>query len=113
MELDIEVGLKLKKLREESKISSIREAARRIGIDHSYLTKIEKGKIPSLHKLKLICDFYGVPVSSLFGDEIETPAPLKEIGVEWIAFAKGMEKRKFTPEEIEKMVEVVQAFKKL
>jgi transcriptional regulator with XRE-family HTH domain len=82
-------------------------------MDHSYLARIEKGKIPSLEMLKQICDTYGVPIHSLFGEKVETPSILKEVGVEWITFAKGMEEKKLTPEEIEKMVEVVRALKNL
>lgn len=111
-ELDIEIGEKLKTIRERLDLS-IREAARRINMDHSYLAKIEKGKIPSLEKLKQICDTYGIPIQSLFGKEVKTPNKLKDIGVEWIAFVEGMKEREFTPEEVEKMVRVVDAFKKL
>lgn len=111
-DLDIEIGLKLKKLREDLGLSQ-REVARRINIDHSYIAKIEKGKMPSLEKLKLLCGVYGIPIQSLFGDEIEIPDTLQKLGVEWAVFAKNMKKKKLTPEEVEKMVEIVRALKNL
>lgn len=111
-QLDLEVGLKLKKLREEMGLT-LREAGKRIGIDHSYISKIEKGKMPSLEKLKKLCSLYGVSVSSLFGEEVEMPEELKKLGVDWIRTAQNMSEKGLTPEEVEKMVEIVRALKNL
>lgn len=108
--LDREIGEKLRKLRNDR---PMREVAEQIGIDHSYIGKIEKGKIPSLNTLRKLCDFYGVTVSSLFGDELVVPDELKEIGVEWISFAKEMEKKELTPEEIKAVIDAFKAIKKL
>jgi transcriptional regulator with XRE-family HTH domain len=111
-ELDIEIGLKLKKLREQLELSQ-REVARRIDVNHSYIAKIEKGQMPSLEKLKRLCSLYGVSVQSLFGDEVDVPDILKELGVEWAAHAKKMKEKKLTPEEVEKMVEIIRTLKNL
>jgi transcriptional regulator with XRE-family HTH domain len=111
-ELDIEIGLKLKKLREDLGISQ-REVARRIDMDNSYLAKIEKGKMPSLEKLKKICALYGITIQSLFGEEIEVPNILKELGVGWITHAKKMKEKNLTPEDVEKMVEVIRSLKNI
>lgn len=111
-QLDLEVGLKLKKLREELGLT-LREVGKRIGIDHSYIAKIEKGKMPSLEKLKKLCALYGVSVSSLFGEEIELPEELRGLGIDWIRHARSMDKKGLTPEEVEKMVDIVRALKNL
>lgn len=111
-ELDKEIGLKLKKLREDLGLS-LREVASRIDIDHSYISKIEKGKMPSLEKLKRLCDLYGVSVQSLFGEETEVPSVLKELGVEWITHIQNMKGKKLTPEQVEKMVEIVTSINNL
>jgi transcriptional regulator with XRE-family HTH domain len=111
-QLDLEVGLKLKKLREEMGLT-LREVGKRIEIDHSYIAKIEKGKMPSLEKLKKLCSLYGVTVSSLFGEEVGMPEELKELGVDWIRTARNMSEKGLTPEEVEKMVEIVRALKNL
>lgn len=111
-ELDIEVGLKLKKLREELGLS-LREVAKRIDVDHSYIGKIEKGKMPSLEKLKKLCHLYGISVSSLFGEETVVPTVLKDLGIEWITHAENMKKKALTPQQIEQMVEVVRSINKL
>lgn len=105
-ELDIEIGLKLKGLREELNLSQ-REVARRINLDNSYIAKIEKGKMPSLETLKKICNFYGISIQSLFGDKVEVPNGLKKLGVEWIAFAESMKDKNLTPEQVKKMVEII------
>jgi transcriptional regulator with XRE-family HTH domain len=110
--LDQEIGEKLKKLREKKSLS-MREVAKRIDIDHSYIGKIEKGKIPSLNTLRKLCDIYGVTISSLFGDEVIVPVELKEIGVEWISFAEEMENKELTPDEIKAVLEAFKTIKKL
>lgn len=111
-ELDVEIGLKLKKIRNELGLS-LREVASRIEIDHSYIAKIEKGKMPSLEKLRKLCQLYGITVQSLFGEEVAVPDVLKELGVEWAAHVKKMKNRQLTPDEVEKMVEIVIALKDL
>lgn len=111
-ELDLEIGLKLRKMREDLKLST-REVARRIGVDHSYISKIEGGKMPSLEKLKKLCGLYGISIQSLFGEEVEVPNEMRELGVEWIAFAKDMKEKKLSPDEIVKMVDVIKALKNL
>jgi transcriptional regulator with XRE-family HTH domain len=110
--LDQEIGEKLKNIRNKKNLS-MREVGERIGIDHSYIGKIEKGKIPSLNTLRKLCEFYGITVSSLFGDEVPVPDELKDIGVEWITFAKEMENKELTPDEIKAVVEAFKAIKKL
>lgn len=110
MKLDVQIGNKLQELRGDL---SVREAARRIGIDHSYLSKIEKGKVPSLEMLKKICDFYGISVGSLFGDEVEVPNELEKLGVKWAAFSQDMEKQNLSPDDVKKMVEVIKSLKSL
>lgn len=109
--LDVEIGEKLKHLREQLGLS-MRDVSERIGIDHSYVGKIEKGKIPSLDKLKKLCSLYGVSVSSLFGDEVEIPRELREIGVEWITFAQDMKKKKLSPDEIKGIIEALKTINK-
>lgn len=111
-ELDKQIGEKLKKIREQKNLT-MRDVAEKIGIDHSYVSKIEKGKIPSLDKLKKLCALYGINVSSLFGDEINTPDELGQLGVKWITFAKEMEERDLTPEEIKQIITALKLVNKL
>ncbi len=112
MELDKQIGDKLREFREKKRFT-MREVAEMIKIDYSYISKIEKGKIPSLDKLNKLCDLYGISVASLFGEEVETPKELNEIGVGWISFAKEMEKKNVTPEEIKNIMEALKLMKKL
>jgi transcriptional regulator with XRE-family HTH domain len=111
--LDKQIGEKLKALREK-KGYTMREVAELAEMDHTYISKIEKGKIPSLEKLKRLCSLYGVPVSYLFGDgEFEVPNEVKDKGVKWISFIDEMERREMEPDEIERLLDLLKILKKL
>jgi transcriptional regulator with XRE-family HTH domain len=110
--LDQKIGEKLRKLRDQKSLT-MRQVSELINIDYSYISKIENGKIPSLEKLHKLCNLYGISVSSLFGDEIEIPQDLKDIGVKWITFNQEMEKRKLTPEEIKNILDALKIVNKL
>ncbi|CDQ39496.1 helix-turn-helix domain-containing protein [Virgibacillus salexigens] len=103
MELDKEIGEKLKKIRKEKTGMSTREAGRRIGVSNSYVSRIENGRIPSLSTLQKLCDLYGISLQSLFGKEVETPKEL-EGKVKWIAFGEEMEEDELTPEDIKSIL---------
>lgn len=106
------VGKKFKEIREEYKYS-LREVAKYTGIDHSHISKIENGqRNTTLDVIEKLCRFYKINVSDLFGDGVEIPDELKELGVEWIAFAKDLKRSKLTMDEIKKAVEFVNGMKK-
>lgn len=111
-QLDKQIGEKLREIREK-KGFTMRQVAEIIDIDYSYISKIEKGKIPSLDKLNKLCDLYGITAASLFGEEVKTPKELEEVGVEWISFAKEMEKKDITPEEIKQIMTALKLMNKL
>lgn len=108
-DLDKKIGLKLKKLREQLGYT-MREVGDRTGIHFSYIGKIEKGQIPSLDKLNKLCELYNINMQSLFGEEIEVPKELYDLGVEWIVFAKEMKQQNLTPEEIKSIIDVIKSF---
>lgn len=106
--LDKRIGLKLKHVREKKGLS-MREVGERTGIHFSYVGKIEKGQIPSLDKLNKLCTLYGLNMQSLFGEEIEVPDELKEVGVEWVTFAKDMNKQNLSPDQIKNIIQVIKS----
>ena len=111
--LDKQIGEKLKALREK-KGYTMREVAELAEMDHTYISKIEKGKIPSLEKLKRLCSLYDVPVAYLFGDgEFTVPSEAKAKGVKWIRFIDEMERRELEPDEIEQLLDLLKVLKKL
>jgi transcriptional regulator with XRE-family HTH domain len=110
--LDKQIGEKLKKLREQKNLT-LREAAEKIGMAYSYISQIENGKVPSLDKIKKLCDLYEVPISSLFGEKVEPDDSLKKIGVEWIAFAEDMKDKDISPDEIKQTLQMLKLLKKL
>lgn len=110
--LDEQIGSKLRTLRNQKGYST-REVGSRIGVSNSYISKIERGQIPSLTTLQKLCKLYEINIQDLFGKEVDAPKELKELGVEWITFAEEMEKQNLTPEEVKKYIEVIKNLKSL
>jgi transcriptional regulator with XRE-family HTH domain len=103
---DEHIGQRLKELR-MSKGYSMREVSSILGFDHSYLSRIEQGYLPSMRMLKDMTELYGVEIGDLFGKQQEVPQELKDLNVEWISFAKEMEKEELSPEKVKKYIEIV------
>jgi transcriptional regulator with XRE-family HTH domain len=96
------VGKNLRGLR-DSKGYTLREVAEPLGIDYSYLSKVEKGQPASLELLQKLADFYKVDISYLF---MEIPEELQEIGVEWLEFSKEMSEKNVTPREVKDIAQL-------
>lgn len=110
--IDPEIGNKLKELRNEKNLS-MRQVGEELGINYTYISKIEKGYIPSMKLLKDICNIYDIEIKDLFGESQPVPKELKDIGVEWITFAKDMEEQEITPEKIKEYIKIIEQFKKV
>jgi len=110
--IDPEIGEKLKKLRNDNG-KSMRQVGEELGINYTYISKIEKGYIPSMKLLKDLCNIYNVEIKDLFGDSKPVPKELQDIGVEWISFAKDMKDQELTPEKIKEYIEIVERFKNI
>lgn len=107
-----EIGKRLLELRESRGLPRLK-VAEDIGYDQSNLSKVEKGTYTaSPELLKTLAEYYNVSVAYLYGEEQEVPEALKELGVEWISFAKEMEKEKITPERIKRYIEVIKSLQK-
>lgn len=106
-----EVGEKLRKERDKRKLT-LREVGEATGIDYSYLGRIERGSLPSSTKLRKLADFYEIPMASLFGEEMEVPQELKDIGVEWISFSKEMVDKGIDIDDLRSMAETIMKIKK-
>lgn len=106
MELHKGLGAKIRELRKEKKLS-LRHLGEQTGLDHSYIGRIERGEIssPSLDTIQKIADVLEVEVSTFFGEKGQVPDEMKNIGVEWITFAKEMKERELTPEQIKTFLE--------
>lgn len=69
--ISVNVGSRLRDLREERKIS-IRGLARKSGLSANALSMIERGKTsPSVSTLYKLADALGLPITTFFGEEIE------------------------------------------
>jgi transcriptional regulator with XRE-family HTH domain len=112
MSLEKKIGEKLKNIRTQRGYS-IREVGDKTGMHYTYISKIENGQKSSIGTLEKLCSLYNIKMSSLFGEEVDAPKELKELGVEWITFAEEMEKQNLTPEEVKKYIEVIKNLKSL
>lgn len=109
------VGKRIKEIRQERGLS-VRALARKLETDHSYLSKVENGKVtPSLETLVKIADALQCNVSDFFEDEnkIEADEELKKEGVEWIILGKELEKEGITLEQVKEWIRAIKAVKKL
>lgn len=108
MELHKGLGAKIRELRKEKKFT-LRQVGEQTGMDHSYIGRIERGEItsPSLDTLQKIAEVLEVDISTFFGEKGQVPDELKEIGVEWIRFAKEMKQRELTPEQVKVFIKFV------
>jgi XRE family transcriptional regulator, master regulator for biofilm formation len=109
------VGKRIKEIRQERGLS-VRALARKLETDHSYLSKVENGKVtPSLETLVKIADALQCNVSDFFEDEnkIEADEELKKEGVEWIILGKELEKEGITLEQVKEWIRAIKATKEL
>lgn len=108
MEIIKDLGEKIREIREEKKMT-LRQLGNLVDMDYSYIGKIERGKVssPSIETLQKIADALQVDISTFFGEKGQVPDELKEIGVEWITFAKEMKQRELTPEQIKAFIKFV------
>ena len=99
-------GAKIRELREKNN-DTLEELAEKLNMTYSSLGKYERGErkiTPEL--LESVSNIYEEKLSYFYGEEQEPPEELKKIGAEWVAFAKEMEEKNLTPEEIKAVIEV-------
>jgi transcriptional regulator with XRE-family HTH domain len=98
----IDVGSRIKELREKAKLSA-RRLAKLTGHDPCLISKIESGvNKPSLDSLEKICGVLGISLSDFFsGDLIPLPPDLFDL-LEIV--------QEFTPEERKKLTQLLEEF---
>ncbi|WP_026572472.1 helix-turn-helix domain-containing protein [Bacillus sp. UNC438CL73TsuS30] len=68
-DLQLEIGLKINKLRTEKKLS-MRELGEKIGVSHAHISKLEKGiNAPSVDLLEKIAQCFDIDVSYFFSKD--------------------------------------------
>lgn len=107
MRSDKEMGRRIRELRDKRRLS-LRQAGDGIGMDYSYLGRIERGFVPSMTVITSIADFYNVDVSYILGEELEVPREMKDKILKWYSFIEESEERGYTPEEIAKVLEFLE-----
>lgn len=106
--LDNKYGKVIRELRLKNG-DTIEQLAKKLKITESAMGKYERGERKVKPEfLEQIAEIYEVPVSSFYGEEIEIPKELKEVGVEWITFAKEMKEKNLTPEQIKATLALIE-----
>lgn len=77
--LKVEIGKRLKRLRLEKGLTQ-KELAAKVGLDYTYIGKIERGEqLPSLKILLKISEVLSVPVNHFFQDEALSGVSIAEL----------------------------------
>lgn len=100
------VGTKIRELRDKRGLS-LRDAGDALGLDYSYLGRIERGFLPSTKVIKNIAEFYNVDISSILGEEIDIPKEMENKIKKWYRTIEKYEERGYSPEDIEKLLETL------
>lgn len=91
---ELAFGERLKKIRTERNVS-LRELAKVINIDHSYVAKMEKGQYPSIPVLFRISEYFKINPSYLLnGNNAE------ELLGKWLPIIEMFEEKEVKPEEV-------------
>lgn len=99
------IGNKIRDIRIKNG-DSLEELGKKLNFNYSNLSKIERGlRSPSIDLIEQLAKLYDIKISYFFGEEVDVPNELKDIGVEWITFAEEMEERNLTPEQIKATIE--------
>ncbi|MDF2650159.1 MAG: hypothetical protein K0Q73_5964 [Paenibacillus sp.] len=105
-------GKRMRELREKNN-DTLGDLAKKLNMAFGNLGKYERGErriTPEL--LEQIAEVYDVPLSYFYGDDDgEVPKELREIGVEWIRFAKEMDEKEITPDEIKAIISFMKKVK--
>lgn len=104
-------GVRIRELRDKKK-DTLEDLARKLNMTASALGKYERGErriTPEL--LEKIASIYDIPVSYFYGEEL--PDELKKFGEGWVTFAKDMQDKKLTPEQIRSLVEMLEKLGKI
>jgi XRE family transcriptional regulator, master regulator for biofilm formation len=109
------VGKRIKEIRQKRGLS-VRELAKKMDTSHSYISRVENGKVtPSLETLVKMAEVLECNVSDFFDNEnkIEADEELKKEGVEWIILGKELEKEGITLEQVKEWIRAIKATKEL
>lgn len=109
MSLEEQMGARIKNLREVNKLS-LRKLGEVLGMDYSYLAKLEKGKnSPNLTTLRTITDYFGVTVSFILGENEKKVVDLHTTTNEWRLVIKNAEQRGYSPADVIHIFEALES----
>lgn len=98
----MDLGTRIRKLRQQNN-DTLTELAKKLDYSFGSLGKIERNEMtPSVELLERIAKIYNVPLFTLLADEYDG------INSDWIMFAKEMEKRDLTPDEVLEIIKIVE-----
>lgn len=90
---DVEgLGVRLKEVRKRNNLT-LREVAKDIDTDFSYLSKVENGATPSLQFLNLLANYYKADLNFLLTGR-------EEVKDEWIDLSRELKKKGLSPDDV-------------
>lgn len=112
----MEFGRKIRELRNNAELTQ-REFAKKIGIDFTYLSKIENGKMtpPSEETIRKIAEVLNTNSDELLTLAKKFPKDLNEVlhcNPKTMEFLRAIQSKQWTDEELEKIIEKVRNGKK-
>jgi transcriptional regulator with XRE-family HTH domain len=114
-------GLRIKKARElyGKKVGVLltqAALARKIGVSRVYINDLEAGRnYPSLEVLQNLTSALDINLGffdSVPLEENEIPEELKKLGIQYLSVAQELKEKGLSPEEIRKLAEIAEMFKK-
>jgi XRE family transcriptional regulator, master regulator for biofilm formation len=109
-DIDVLVGERLAYLRNK-KGYTMRKVAEALNIDPSYISRIEKGHIPSIKILQSFAELYEVKLSDLLESGEGISSIKIEVEYEWFEFVEAMKQRNMSPEQIIKYLDTIEDVK--
>ena len=101
------VGERLRTIRKMRGLT-LREVERRIGYNHSNLSKIELGKMdPSTDLLEQLSTLYETPIGTFFGDIVELRKELEGLGIDEIRIVEEIRSKELSKQDIEQVKDFI------
>lgn len=101
------IGDRIRKARKHKKLT-LKEAAEKLDTNVSSLSKIERGEYEASYDMfEKLSQLYDVGVSYFFGENVDIPKELLDVGVEELVIAKEIRDSELNDKEIKQIVDFI------
>ncbi len=109
------IGNRIKQLRENKKMIQ-KDLAKKAGLSGSYVCELERAESCQTSTLELLCNSLGYSLAEFFSDEslnnesdYKLLGIIKEIGLDYLVFAKELKDQNISPDELRKTLNSLKA----